>query len=220
VQATIRISEAEKADLTRRHSVSARELAIPVEASRDYREAQKWLGRRDAEEARKRLEDAVAIVPGFAEAWNTLGTIAYQKSEFERAARCFLKAIEANPAAYEPLVNMGGVLINLNRLQEARSYNQHAALLRPNDALANSQLGITFFELGQDAAAERYLRRACQLDPAHFSHPQLVLAQIYIRRNRRDEAAAELEQFLRFHPDAGNAAELRHDIATLRQASR
>jgi Tfp pilus assembly protein PilF len=220
VRATIRISEAEKADLARRHSVSARELAIPESAARDYREAQKALARRDAEGARKSLEHAVAAAPGFAGAWNTLGTIAYQKGEFERAARCFQKALEANPAAYEPLVNMGGVLINLNRLDAARGYNQHAVLLRPNDALANSQLGITFFELGQDAAAEKYLRRACQLDPAHFSHPQLVLAQIHIRQNRRPEAAADLEQFLHFHPDAANAPELRRDIATLRQAGR
>ena len=220
VPAIMRISEAEKADLARRHSVSARELAIPEPALRDFREAQKCLARRDAKGARKGLEQAVAIAPGFAEAWNTLGTIAYQKGEFERAARCFRKALEANPAAYEPLVNMGGVLINLNRLEEARGYNQHAVLLRPNDALANSQLGITFFELGQDAPAEKYLRRACQLDPAHFSHPQLVLAQIHIRQNRRPEAAADLQQFLRIHPDAANAPELRRDIAALREASR
>ena len=111
---------------------------------------------------------------------------------------------------------MGGVLINLSRFEEARQYNQHAVLLRPNDALGNSQLGITFFELGNDIAAEKYLRRACDLDPAHFSHPQLVLAQIHIRQNRRDLAVADLEEYLKIHPDAPNAAELRGDIATLR----
>jgi tetratricopeptide (TPR) repeat protein len=112
---------------------------------------------------------------------------------------------------------MGGVLINLGRFEEAREYNQHAVLLRPNDALGNSQLGITWFELGKDGEAEKYLRRACELDRAHFSHPQLVLAQIHIRQNRRAEAAEDLEDFLRAHPDAPNAAELRGDIVELRR---
>lgn len=214
---TIRIPSAEKADYERRHSVAAPELTISEKAWREYREAQKSLARRDSEAAQGHLERAVEIAPGFSEAWNNLGTIAYQTGRFKRAATCFEKALAANPKAYEPLVNMGGVLINLNRLEEAREYNQHAVLLRPNDALGNSQLGITFFELGKDGEAEKYLRRACELDRAHFSHPQLVLAQIHIRQNRRNEAAADLEEYLKVHPDAPNAAELRGDIATLRQ---
>jgi Tfp pilus assembly protein PilF len=216
VVVTIRIPSAEKADLERRHSIAAPELAIPERAWREYREAQKSLARRDSEAAREHLERAVGIAPGFSEAWNNLGTIAYQTGSFDRAATYFEKALAANPRAYEPLVNMGGVLINLNRFEEAREYNQHAVLVRPNDALGNSQLGIAFFELGKDGEAETYLRRACELDRAHFSHPQLVLAQIHIRQKRRAEAAADLEEYLKVHPDAPNAAELRDDIATLR----
>ncbi len=216
VVVTIRIPSADKADLERRHSVAAPELAIPDRSWREYREAQKSLARRDSEAAREHLQNAVHIAPEFSEAWNNLGTIAYQTGRFERAAACFEKALAANPKAYEPLVNMGGVLINLSRFEEARQYNQHAVLLRPNDALANSQLGITFFELGKDGEAEKYLRRACELDRAHFSHPQLVLAQIHIRQNRRAEAVADLEEYLETHPDAANAAELRADIAALR----
>jgi Tfp pilus assembly protein PilF len=216
VAVTIRIPSAGKADLERRHSIAAPQLAIPERAWREYREAQRSLARRDSDGAREHLERAVQIAPGFFEAWNNLGTIAYQTGSFERAAACFEKALAANPRAYEPLVNLGGVLINLSRFEQAREYNQHAVLLRPNDALGNSQLGITFFELGKDGEAEKYLRRACELDPAHFSHPQLVLAQIHIRQNRRAEAAADLEAYLKAHPDAPNAAELRGDIATLR----
>ena len=212
----IRIPSAQKADLERRHSIAAPELAIPGRAWREYRRAQKSLALRDAKGAREHLENSVEIAPGFSEAWNNLGTIAYQTGDFERAATCFEKALAANPRAYEPLVNMGGVLINLNRFEQAREYNQHAVLLRPNDALGNSQLGITYFELGKDGEAEKYLRQACDLDPAHFSHPQLVLAQIHIRQNRRAEAAADLEEYLKVHPDAPNAAELRGDIVTLR----
>ena len=95
--------------------------------------------------------------------------------------------------------------------------NVHAALTRPGDALANSQLGMTYFELGQFDAAVKYLERARTLDPAHFSHPQLYLAEIHLRRGEKREAALVLEEFLEHHPDYPQAASVRRNIVELRQ---
>ena len=63
---------------------------------------------------------------------------------------------------------------------------------RPNDALANSQLGMTYFAMGKFELAEKHLKEARTLDPGHFSHPQFVLAKIYMRRSDREAAAAQL----------------------------
>ena len=103
----------------------------------------------------KHLERAVAIAPQFANAWNNLGTIAYQTQKYSRAEECFREALEQDPDSYEPLVNLGGVLINLHKLDEAWSYNVNAVLARPNDALANAQLGMTYFESGAPELAEK-----------------------------------------------------------------
>ena len=45
--------------------------------------------------------------------------------------------------------NLGGALLNLDRQTEALEYNRYAVKSRPNDALANSQLGINYFKLGR-----------------------------------------------------------------------
>jgi len=200
-----------------RHTVSTRQLAVPDKAHRLYEEAQRLLARRDAEAATRRLEEAVALAPGFATAWNNLGTIAYQTQKYTRAEECFRAALEADPTSYEPLVNLGGVLINLHRLDEARDYNIHAVLVRPTDALANAQLGMTYFEMGNPERAEKYFVQAVAMDPAHFSHPQLFLAEIHLRRGDRQAAAGDLESFLAHHPDWPEAARLRETIAGLRQ---
>ena len=197
--------------------ISARELAIPDRAYREFDQAQKALARRDAAAAIAHLEKALEIAPQFEPAWNNLGTIAYKQSNFTRAEECFRRAIAAKSDAYEALVNLGGVLINTNKLEEAKEYNQHAVLLRPNDALANSQLGMTFFELNQLDDAEKYLDRARRLDPAHFSHPQLVLMEIHLRRNQPSRAAGDLEDFLKYHPDWPAAEQLREQMAKWRQ---
>ncbi len=203
--------------LRRRHSVPAKQLAVPEKAVREYEDAQKDLARRDIDSAVKRLQRAVEIAPQFSAAWNNLGTIAYQTRHYERAEECFRAALDADPGAYEPLVNLGGVLVNLHNLDEAWKYNVYAVLTRPNDALANSQLGMTYFELGKMELAEKHFAQARQIDPAHFSHPQLFLAEIHLRRGERSAAAADLDEFLKHHPDWPQAAKMREQIAEWRR---
>ena len=118
---------------------------------------------------------------------------------------------------YEPLVNLGGVLINLRKLDEALELNVHAVLVRPGDALANSQLGMTYFEVGNFDAAVKYLERARKIDPAHFSHPQIYLAEIHLRRDEKREAAAVLEDYVTHHPDDPVVTRMREQIVRLRQ---
>jgi len=199
------------------YSVSTRQLAIPKAAQREYLEAEKDLERHDPDAAVKRLEAAVEMAPQFAIAWNELGTIAYQARKFDRAEECFGQALQQDPGAFDPLVNLGGVLVTLHKLDQAADYNLRAVLARPNDALANSQLGLTYFELARMDLSEKYLERARQIDPAHFSHPQLVLAEIHLRRGERRAAAAVLEEFLNYHPDWPQAAKMKQTIAELRQ---
>jgi tetratricopeptide (TPR) repeat protein len=219
VQATLEFKESDfvlRDALRRRHAVSARQLAIPEKAAREYEQAEKDLTRRDAEGAARHLERAVEIAPQFANAWNTLGTIHYQTRRFAQAEECFRRSLEEDPEAYEPLVNLGGVLVTVHKLDEALDYNLHAVLVRPGDALANSQLGMTYFELLRFDLALKYLERARQIDPAHFSHPQLLLAEIHLRQGERSRAADALDDFLTHHPDWPQAGQLRSTIAKLR----
>jgi tetratricopeptide (TPR) repeat protein len=215
VALTIQLKESDFvfADAMRRHhSVDTKQLAVPDKAMREYQEAQKDLAHHDAAAATRRLEHAVEMAPQFSVAWNNLGTIAYQTRKFLRAEECFREALAQDPQAYEPLVNLGGVLVNLHKLEEAWDYNVHAVLVRPNDALANAQLGMTYFELANLDLAEKYLERAREIDPAHFSHPQMLLAEIHLRRGDTRAAAADLEDFLKYHPDWPKAEEMRAKI--------
>jgi tetratricopeptide (TPR) repeat protein len=197
--------------------VTTKQLAIPEKAIEEYQEAQKDLTRHDVASAVKRLEHAVDLAPQFTEAWNNLGTIAYQTQQYDRAERCFRAALQQDPTAFEPLVNLGGVLINTHKLDEALEYNQSAVRARPNDALANSQLGLTYFVTNQYDLAVKYLETARRIDPAHFSNPQLVLAEIHLRQQEYSAAADALEDFLKHHPDYPTAEKIRENIARLRE---
>ena len=123
-------------------TVSATVLSIPERAVSEYEEARRCLSRRDSERAVQHLSRAVQMAPQFSAAWNQLGVMAYQVRRYSDAETNFRRALAADPEAFEPLVNLGGVLLNLKRPADALPYNQSAVMRRPNNALANSQLGL------------------------------------------------------------------------------
>ena len=200
----------------RKYTVSARELSLPGAAIREYKEAQTLLGKNEVAAAIERLERAVELAPQFTVAWNNLGTIAYHQRRYADAERCFRSALEQEPGAYTPAVNLGGVLVTMGRHAEALEYNLYAVLEQPGDALGQAQLGMNYMYLGKPDAALRHLKEAKRLDPSHFSHPQRYLAQIYFERGDVEAALAELEDFLLRHPDSPYAAIIRDRLKELK----
>jgi Tfp pilus assembly protein PilF len=75
---------------------------------------------------------------------------------------------------------------------------------------------MTYFAVNKLPLAQKYLETAKRLDPAHFSHPQLTLAEIHLRRHEQALAADELEEFLSQHPDWPRAPQMRAAIANMR----
>jgi predicted Zn-dependent protease len=218
VHATIPYTSAEAAANPSGSVVSVHQLSIPGNASAKYADAQKRLAAHDPEGAVRILGEAVALAPQFSTAWNELGVIAFQTGDDDRAESLFRKALAADPDAFEPLVNLGGVLLKKKAASEALPFNQRAVHNRPEDALANAQLGMTYFRLNQLDQAEQYLLAAKRLDPAHYTQPQVFLADIYIRRGNRKAAIKELEDVLALRPDGPLSDSIRHNLAQLSAA--
>lgn len=222
VEVEVRLSESAAA-LNRGATVSVRELEIPERARRElYNAFQDMRAPRGekSESAIRHLQKAIVIAPHFIEAINLLGTVHYQRKEMKKAEECFRRALDIDAASYYPLVNLGGVLINLGKYREALTINQQAVAARPGDPLAHAQLGFTLFALRQYQEAATHLLRAKEIDPNHFSFPQLTLAEIYLIQGRREEAVAQLEDFVKRHPDQAAAARVRDSLPNLQKLIR
>jgi len=207
-------------DATRRQdTVSLKELEIPEKARKAFEESQRQLARRNEKKAIACLQTAVRIAPGFSGAWNNLGTLFYKSAQYQKAEQSFRASLVAAPGAFEPLVNLGGVLLTLHRPGEAYTFNLYAVLERPEDALANSQMGMTYFALGRMDLARKYLNEARRIDPGHFSRPQLLLAEICLRKGDPRGAVKELEEYLRYHPDTPDRAQIEETIRKLHDAA-
>jgi Tfp pilus assembly protein PilF len=195
--------------------VSVRELSVPEKARGLYLKAEKKLSKGEIDEGIALLERAVNLAPHFVAAINRIGTIFHIQKNFSKSEQYFREALEVDPNAYAPLVNLGGSLLAMGRFQEALAINQHAVTVRPRDALANAQLGVSYLSLKNDAKAEEYLIRTKELDPQHFTYPQLSLAGIYNRQNKLAQVLQELREFIRLHPDDVQNNLIRKQIETL-----
>lgn len=218
VHTTIPYTSAEAAANPSGGVVSVHQLSIPGNAAAKYAGAQRRLAAHDPEGAVRILEEAVTLAPQFSSAWNALGVIAFQTGDDDRAESLFRKALAADPGAFEPLVNLGGVLLKKKAASDALPFNQRAVHDRPEDALANAQLGMTYFKLGEFDQAEQYLLAAKRLDPAHYTQPQVFLADIYLRRGNRKAAIQELEDVLALRPDGPLSDSIRHNLDRLSAA--
>ena len=205
--------------LRRQSTVSVAELSVSPKARAAHRKAQARFGRGDERGGVELLLRAVEISPAFTEAWNELGTVSYKAGRYEEAEERFRKALEHEPLAFAPMVNLGGTLLSRGRYEDALAFNLMARSMQPEDALANSQLGMNFYYKGQFQKAREYLLRAKEADPVHFSHPQVFLADIYAQQGRPADARTELEEILRLHPDAPVAVFARNALARLEDAT-
>jgi Tfp pilus assembly protein PilF len=196
-------------------TISKNSLSVPPKARDKYTESQKQLARHDVEGAKRVLKDAVDIDPQFTQAWNELGMIAYQTHDLPSAEQYFRTAIGAEPSAFEPAVNLAGVLLSQGKFEESLSVNQRALARRPNDALANVQAGIAYFALRDYDRAEAALLETLRVDPSHFSKPQLFLADIYLHRGDGAAAVEALKDYVARHPDSADAEHQRQRIQQL-----
>ncbi len=197
--------------------VSMRQLSISRKARGEFRKARDRIRDRKVNEAVRHLQRAIELAPQFMEAMNNLGTIYFQRGEFDIAEQYFRDALVIEPDAFEPMVNLGGVLLATGSAEEAIQFNQRAQELRPLDALANAQLGLCYFRLGEFGSALEHLQRTKEIDPAHFSNPQLTMARIYLRQSQQEAALRELEEFLEHHPDSAESDNVRATIEEIRE---
>jgi tetratricopeptide (TPR) repeat protein len=205
--------------LRERHMVSVDQLSVAKEARKQYQQATKRLEQNDTESAVNHLEKAVEISPQFAAAWNQLGTIAYHAGEYSKAEGYFREALAIENESFPPTVNLGAVLLALSRFEEALPFNESAVRIRPEDSLANSQLGINYFRLDKNEQAISHLTKARRNDPAHASVPQLTLAQIYAQQGQLKKAIRELEDLKSRHPDSQVAEIAEQALAKIRHAA-
>jgi predicted O-linked N-acetylglucosamine transferase (SPINDLY family) len=105
----------------------------------------------------------------------------YQSGRRDLAIDCLGQALRLRPGIPEAHNNLGIVLAEQGRLEEAAASFRQAVRLKPDDAVAHSNLGNALREQGQLKEAVASLQQALRLRPDYAeAHSSLILTMHYL----------------------------------------
>lgn len=125
-----------------------------------------------SDSAMAELERALQLDPGNPEIAKSLGNAHKAAGDRERAADCYRQALRSAPDHLPSLYNLGLVLHEMNRLEEAERAFQRARQLAPDDIEVLAHLGAIQCKRSRFADAAETLRFALRLAP---EDPKLLL---------------------------------------------
>jgi tetratricopeptide (TPR) repeat protein len=148
-------------------------------------------------EARKAFQRVLELDPRSTKAENNLGLILETEGNVAGAIEAYRQAIARQELTSQineqPYVNLGNLLAEQGRPQEALGPLEKAVALAPNNAYCHLTLGVFYRKIGATEKARHELLRAAELDPNNaVAHYQL--GRLYKDINDLPHAKAEFDR--------------------------
>lgn len=162
-----------------------------------------WLGRLDYDAqqfglAVARFKKALQLDPQYMKGYDNLALCYEAMGQYDDAVQTYQDALRLNrqspsPSPWPPL-NLGALLVKLQRLEEARVALEESLRTDPRFPKAHYQLGVLFEKEKKDDEAIRELNLATTYDPA-YPDPYYILSRIHNRRGEDSKAKEARENF-------------------------
>lgn len=203
------------------HAVSVTSLAAPKGARAAFDKGQEALKKANLDEAQKNFEKAGRIYPGFAAAWFELGKLAGEQGRFDDALRFFQAAIRCDPKYVEPYLSVAAIEYLEQQWPQLAETTGALLGLDPYDyPQAYYMSAMASYALKNVDAAEKSAREAERLDTqGRFPAIRRLLGVILAERRAFPEAAGQVREYLKFAPQAPDAATARVALARLEALS-
>jgi len=191
---------------------------VPEQARKLYQRAAQLLQQPDKrEEGLATLRSALEIYPQYFDALDLMGTEQVKQYQYDAAIPILTRAVEVNAKSYSSWFALGVAQYNLKQLPLAVESFRRAVWLKQNSVNANLWLGIALRQTGPVADAERYLKQADQLTESKLPDAHWQLALLYNQLKRFNEAADQLEIFLKVQPDSRDSESIKKVIKRFRE---
>jgi tetratricopeptide (TPR) repeat protein len=149
-------------------------------------------------EAVSAFEQCLKLDPRNVKAEDNLGLSFEGLNQTDKAVAAYQTAIEWQKDAADkipgPSLDLGSLLVDDNRANEALPYLLDAARIAPDDFRVHRQLGKAYTHLDQLDKARSELERAVELAPEN-AQLHFMLAQVYRKQGLMDKARIESERY-------------------------
>jgi tetratricopeptide (TPR) repeat protein len=194
-------------------SVSVDQLRIPEEARNKVNEANQLMAKADWVGAIGRLNQAIAIYPTYAEAYNNLAVAHARLGNRSRAREALLKAISVDDHFVPGLVNLSHMEEREQHYQAAETLLSKAVAVDPSNAETLTLLCRAHFLAKHNDTAIDVAHRVHAMPHGSFAIVHYIAARAYQRENRTSEAIAEFKTLLQEEPSGARADAVRKELA-------
>jgi tetratricopeptide (TPR) repeat protein len=196
-------------------SVSVNQLKIPSDARSKYDEATQLMAKADWAGAVGRLNQAIAIYPAYAEAYNNLAAAQARLGNRSRAREALLKAISVDDHFVPGLVNLAHLEQRDQNYKAAETLLSKAVALDPSNAETLTLLcRAQFLDKHYDAAIDT-AHRVHAMPHGSFAIVHYIAARAYQRETRTSDAIAEFKTLLQEEPSGARADAVRKELAEM-----
>jgi tetratricopeptide (TPR) repeat protein len=193
-----------------------------IKDEKDNHRRHQWRTQRDRLlEVAGRVNSNTAFQPIYdPDAWNNLGTLDPFSTELNVAEvspqllvmlgeslseksreELWRSAQRKHPDDFWLNYELGRLLHQRKRDEDAIGFHRAALAIRPNVAAAHNNLGVCFLELDRLDEALSTLNEAVRLDP-EYALPHTNLASVWLRKKEYDKAIEAARESIRLYPEA------------------
>jgi len=159
-------------------------------------------------DSRKAFLTVLDLDPRDVRAENNLGLVLESEAKPDEAMEAYRKAMEWQAGSAhrseQPYLNLGGILLELDRTREAIAPLEKAVELGPDNGSCHLKLGTAYLRANRLLEAQRELEKAKRLEPENAAiHYQL--ARVYKQTNQMDKAKIEFQRTEELQSQAARA---------------
>jgi len=126
------------------------------------------------------------------------------------------EAVKADPKNVNAWIQLGNMLMDTSRFNEAVEAYQKALEIDPKNADVRVDMGTCYRNSGKPDIAVKEYRKALEINPNHaFGHLNLAVVLAGDLKDK-SQAIKEFEKYLQLAPNAQNAEQIRQEIQKLK----
>lgn len=189
---------------------------IPAKALSSYERGTSAAKKGDAKAAAQAFEEAVAEYPNFPLALNELGVQYLKLGKMDKAASTFESLIKLKPTEATAHLNLGIALYNLKKVEDSEKALRRSLELHDAGPTAHYYLGLIMIGQRRLEEAQKEFELAINNGGDGLALAHKYLGGIYMSFKKNQQAADELEKFLKLEPKATDAERIKVTIKDLR----
>jgi predicted Zn-dependent protease len=198
-------------------TVSVIRLEVPSKARSEYEKGCDSFRKKKMPDAEKHVRDAIQKYSNYVAAWVMLGQVLEGEQKISEAHEACSHALSIDPNYLPSYLCLAGLLDRDNQWGDLLDLSNRALGLNPvGDRYAYYYRAIAYFHIYKLPEAQKSALEAIGIDREH-RQPGLhfLLAQIYAEQGDLTNAAAQIQQFLKFNNDRQNEQAAREYLAKL-----